>query len=124
MKLEEATTSKASRSQVTPGTEPRTNVEQVLKELRRGHTIIEMQEKMQEVVAAVKDTAKKGSLTLQLSIEPRTPGDPNEVVIDAIVTSKIPQKTRPKTIFFTTRNNGLQREDPRQGTLEGIIEAD
>ena len=120
--MENQTESKTAQPTATDaGAQPTTNIEQVLRECRRGNTLLELQESLQEVVAAVKDTAKKGTLTLKIEVECRTPGDPKEVVIDARVEAKLPKPTRPKTIFFTTDKNTLQRADPRQGTLGGIL---
>lgn len=120
--MPETQTRTDARNRTQPGEEPRTNIEVILKDLRRGRTLLDLQEQLQKVVAAVKSTGKKGELTLSLAIACRTPGNKREVEIDSKVKAKIPEAIRPTTIFFTTEQNTLQREDPRQGQLEGIID--
>lgn len=38
--------------------------------------------------------------------------------------AKLPQPTKGKTIMFATPQNNLQRENPKQQTLDGIRNAD
>ncbi|WP_407715761.1 hypothetical protein ACJJWD_09400 [Comamonas testosteroni] len=69
------------------------------------------------------ETGKLSELTLKIKLKP-LPGTSGQVELDTDVKSKLPQPTRGKTLMFTTPNNNLQRENPKQQTLEGLRTAD
>jgi len=86
----------------------------IIKELGRGNTYAEISDYLQQLVLAVQETRKAGSLQFTLKIKPN--GDHSFFVSDDIK-AKIPQPARPETIFFVTAAGELVRNDPRQADL-------
>ena len=82
----------------------------VLGELGRGSTAEELTSRLSEVVQAVRETQKVGGLTLDLKVKPN--GD--TVIITDSIKSKVPEGTRADTLFFTTSDGSLVRNDPAQ----------
>jgi hypothetical protein len=115
---------KKEKTTVKPGELPKLNVIEVLKELRKGKTLFDLQDGLQELVHAVRETKRKGKIVFEMGVECRTPGNASSVEITDKVTVKLPEKLRERTTMFTTNKNTLQRTDPRQGTLEGFEEED
>lgn len=95
---------------------PGDRVIEVLRNLRSGRTVSELEEELRQVVARCRDTGKKGTLTLTLSIDPTKAGDGTYSINDKVV-SKLPEFERHATLFFGTPDGNLQREDPRQQAL-------
>ena len=89
----------------------------VISQLRRGQTAADLAEGLAELVAAVRATGKKGSLTLKLTLAPHAKGDDVILTLSDDVTLKVPRAERGSSIFYATDSNGLVRNDPRQGEL-------
>ena len=94
-----------------------TDVLAVLSQLRRGQTAADLADGLRDLVAAVRATGKKGSLTLKLTVAPHSNGDDVTLTLADDVTLKVPRAERGSSIFFATEQNGLVRNDPRQGEL-------
>ena len=120
----EKAAAKKTASAVTPGDKPTMNVLEVLETHRRGRTLGDIQDALQELVAAVQDTKRKGAITVAISAECRTPGSAKTLDISVKVRMALPEPIREKTTYFATEQHTLQREDPTQGTLAGIIDED
>lgn len=88
----------------------------ILLALNRGRTHTELSVGMQELVAAVEDTGKKGSITLTINISPTKSEGVLEVT--EAVAVKSPTHTRAASLFYADDDHNLVREDPRQMTLE------
>lgn len=88
-----------------------------LREHRAGLTGQEAGKGLNDLVAAVVDTGKAGTLTITFKIKPlgRDKGDGLEVSADVVV--KSPTLPKGVSIFYPTPNNNLQRQDPRQADL-------
>lgn len=81
--------------------------------MERGDLLPSLDEKLAELVAAVRKTGKGGTLTLTLALKPE--GKSGELVTAAAkVANKLPQEPRSPSLFYTTPGDGLQRDDPRQ----------
>lgn len=89
----------------------------VIAQLRRGQTATDLSEALLELVAAVRETGKKGTLTLKLTVAPHAKGDDVILTLTDDVTLKTPRAERGSSIFYATDDNGLVRNDPRQGEL-------
>lgn len=84
-----------------------------------GHT--KASELMQEVVGAVRDTGKKGVLTIKVMIEPlKNQEDTLLTVIE--VDAKLPVNPPKAAVFYADEDNNLQRNDPNQLQFDGLRE--
>lgn len=89
-------------------------INDVLMQIRGGAAISDAAKDLNELVRAVKETNKAGSLTIKLTVEPDKT-DNTVVTIQPDVTLKLPKKARAKGIFYVDDKTGdLTREDPRQ----------
>lgn len=88
--------------------------DETLKDIEYGHLSRELAEVQQEIVKAVSETNKAGSITLTLSFKPEGNG---QLTIKADIKKKIPQLPRGTSLFFMTPEGNIQREDPRQQKL-------
>ncbi len=86
----------------------------VLRELN-GDAYDEMGLQLGEVVTAVLDTLKSGSITVSLSIKPNGKG---AVTVSHDIKAKVPQAASPQTTFFATSSGSLMRRDPNQTEMQ------
>lgn len=86
-----------------------------LQELNRGRVHDELSRELQRLVEAVVDTGRKGTLTLQLTINPT--GDTGAMSINDQISVKAPRHDRAASLFFVTDDANLVRHDPRQMEL-------
>jgi hypothetical protein len=85
-----------------------------LGEIEGGRFLREATEQVREIVLAVMETRKKGSMTLKFAFTPTGKG---AVEIDAKLDAKVPEHDRTTTTFFTTPEGTLMRDDPAQPRL-------
>jgi hypothetical protein len=85
--------------------------------LNKGATVAELDARLSEVVAAVRATAKPGAITLTLKIVPGSKDNAELVFINPEVKIKTPATPQGSTLFFTTEDNRLTRNDERQHDL-------
>jgi len=76
-----------------------------------------------DAVHAATETGKAAEITLKIKFKP-IGGKAGQVELDIDVKTKLPAPTRGKTLMFATPDNNLQRENPRQQTLDGLRTAD
>jgi hypothetical protein len=89
-----------------------------LQDLRDGRTHAEMSSGLADLLAAVKDTGKGGTLTLQLKIKPGARGrDVDKVIIVDNVKVDLPKPERGEDFFWVNDDNQLSRNHPRQQSL-------
>lgn len=89
----------------------------VLQDLRYGTLHDELSDKLQEVVNACIDTGKVGSITLSIKLKP---GKSGELEIIDTVKAQIPELEKGTSIMWATPEGNLQRQDPRQMTIDGL----
>ncbi|WP_131104048.1 hypothetical protein [Ornithinimicrobium sufpigmenti] len=92
-----------------------------LREHGRGRTHDELGEALHTLIARVKDTGKKGSVTLTVVVEPMKKDDRMVVVGDKIAI-KLPEHDRPSGLWFVGKDGNLQRDDPDQLAFEALRE--
>jgi hypothetical protein len=85
--------------------------------LNKGATVAELNDKLAEVVAAVRATAKSGAISLTLKISPGSKGNADMVFIEPDIKIKTPTEPKGSTLFFTTEDNRLTRYNDRQREL-------
>lgn len=89
----------------------------VLQELRYGTLHDELTDKLQEVVNACIETGKAGGITLAIKLKPGKGGELE--IVDQIKT-QIPELEKGSSIMWATPEGSLQRQDPRQMTIDGL----
>lgn len=88
----------------------------VLREHRRGGLVTELDEGLAEVLSAVEDTDKQGTITITIKIIPDRSG---AVVVEDTLKVNPPERKKPTSLFFR-RGDTLVREDPNQFVLPGM----
>lgn len=88
----------------------------VLQSLQQGKTHRELSTALQDLVGAVKETSRAGTLTLKLKVSKSKVGGALE--IDDTITTSIPEPKRDASLFFVDRNNNLVRDNPAQTELD------
>lgn len=71
-------------------------------------------EELHKLVAAVRDTGKKGTVTLRVTVSAL---DEDTLVTMIDVTSALPKQQAKTAVFFADEDGNLTREDPRQTHL-------
>lgn len=85
-----------------------------LREIRSGNCLDELSVSLNDLVAAVRNTGKSGELILKVKVTPAGSGRVEAIQVDDSIIVKMPELPKPSTLFFTTEDNNLQRQDPRQ----------
>lgn len=88
----------------------------ILLDLNRGRTHSEASVRMQELVAAVMETGRKGSLSIVITVAKSKASGQVEILDE--VRCKTPQPDRAASIFFVDDDANLTRHDPHQLELE------
>ena len=93
-----------------------------LRYIGKGAINDELTEKMAELVKAVRETGKKGEITLKISVAMMASGNEDMVKLTPMVSAKIPETDSPVTIMYSTHDGDLLREDPdkQQTTLRQV----
>lgn len=84
----------------------------------------EASEKIQEVVQAVIDTGKAGSVTLKVDVAPMKGAEDGTLMIAVNVAAKVPVTPSKAAVFYADDDNNLTRTDPKQLTFEGLREVE
>lgn len=92
---------------------------QFLQEARRGGLHTELSDTLAELVLAVQDTGKKGTIKLTLSVE-QSKDDESIVVVNDDISVSVPKHTTKPTLFWPDQLGNLQRRDPRQAEIPGL----
>lgn len=90
--------------------------------LRYGTLHDDLTDALNKLTDDVTRTGKVGALTLSIKLKPTNNSGQIEVIDDIKVTT--PKETKGTTIMFATPDNNLQREDPRQQSIEGLRSVD
>lgn len=88
---------------------------QLLQEQRKGVLHTELSEQLQELVTAVVEHDKAGTLTIQLTVAPG-PEEGTVRVLDK-ATLKAPEAEKKPSVFWPDEQGNLSRRDPRQPEL-------
>lgn len=85
----------------------------VLREYRNGRAADVASQRLAELVQAVDETGKAGSLTITFKVKPEKGGG-SQKTIACDVKSKIPEIDLPEAVFFSDAEGSLHRADPHQ----------
>lgn len=88
----------------------------VLRDIRRGRAVEQATRLLAEVVRAVDETGKPGSVTLTLTVKPEKGGGSQKTII-AAVKAKKPEGDIPEAVFFSDPDGDLHRTDPAQSEM-------
>lgn len=92
---------------------PRKTFASFVIEQRNGALHAEASETLAELVRAVQDHGKAGTVQITIRIAPGSKGT-NTLVVSDDVKIKAPQGDRPAALFFPDDDGNLHRSDPRQ----------
>lgn len=90
-----------------------------LAQIERGNIVIELDEGLAEIVAAVQATGKKGKVTLTIDVKKISKGDDPAMEVKAEVKLTLPHRDRVSTIMYADHGL-LVRSDPRQQEIKGL----
>ena len=79
-----------------------------------GRTATELTDGLAELVRRVKDTGKKGSISLTVAVEPLKGSDNTTFLVKDSINLKLPEFDRSASVYFADDDGGLHRNDPRQ----------
>lgn len=88
-----------------------------LLEHNKGRTHDELSQAMRNLVLAVHETGKGGTITLKISVKEF---DDHTVGVTDHVAVKLPEADRGTSIFFSTESGDLVRDDPYQQSIFDI----
>lgn len=94
-----------------------TNIIDVIKDLNKGASVIDLSMALEEVVQAVKETGLPGAITYKIKVAPfknNAAGDVTQIWVEDDIAVKRPCRRRKGSLFFPTRANTLSRNDPAQ----------
>lgn len=89
----------------------------VIQELRYGTLHDELTDNLQALVNACVSTGKAGSIGFTLKLKP---GKGGELEITDQIKTNIPELEKGSSIMWATPEGNLQRQDPRQMTIDGL----
>ena|SRR6185437_1987658 len=85
----------------------------ILRDIRKGRPVEEATTALADVVRAVDETGKEGSVTIVLKVKPAKHGGPEKTIVAEVKTKKPVADIAP-AIFFSDDDGDLHRVDPRQ----------
>lgn len=88
----------------------------VLREIRKGRAVDLASERLADLVRAVDETGKAGSVTITLKVKPEKGGG-SQKTIAVEVKAKIPEIDLPEAVFFSDGEGDLHRSDPQQSEM-------
>ena len=86
---------------------------------QQGRAHEELTEGLHEVIAAVKETGKAGSVSVTIKVEPDKKASGVFRISDSVAV-KVPVHDRGTRIYFADESGNLTRSDPNQPELEGL----
>ena len=89
--------------------------EEVLAEMEGGRVLYDLEEGLTNLIAAVMDTKKPGTIELKIAVAPTGRGS---VTMATNVKTKEPEHDRPTSTFFVDDKWQLHRDDPRQEKMD------
>lgn len=92
-----------------------------LREQSGGNTHDELSEALWDLVARVRDTGKKGTVSLTVTVAPMK-GSDNVLVITDEIKLRVPEHDRKASLFYADKTGNLTRQDPNQLTFESLRE--
>jgi hypothetical protein len=95
------------------------NFLEFLQTFRRGELIHQADEKLTQVIAAMRDTGGNGTLTIKLPFKMNKAG---QIECTPDISAKTPMKPMGTGIYYASDEGQLSRRDPNQMDIEDEIE--
>lgn len=92
-----------------------------LREQSHGKTHDEMGEALYDLVARVRDTGKKGTVSLTITVAPMDK-DVSVLVVSDEIKLRLPEHDRKASLFYPDKSGNLSRTDPNQLSFESLRE--
>ena len=89
----------------------------ILREIRKGRPVEEATLALADIVRAVDETGKAGSVTITLTVKPAKHGGPEKTLVCEVKAKKPIAEIAP-AVFFSDADGDLHRVDPRQEEME------
>lgn len=86
---------------------------------RSGTLLRDFGDSLAEVVEAVRETGRAGSLMLTVKIRPAAKNGGPSVVVSDLLVAKPPKPEVAETVMYALEGGALSRRDPRQPSLPG-----
>ena len=86
-----------------------------------GKTHEELSNALYDLVARVRDTGKKGTVSLTVTVGPLK-GDIDVLVVSDEIKLRLPEHDRKASLFYPDGDGNLSRRDPNQLTFENLRE--
>jgi len=83
------------------------------------HVVNEGDEELSKVLSAIRDTGKKGSISIVLTITPNK-GDENIKELTGVVKAAAPRRTPKPTMMFEQHDGTLARTDPNAMSFDSL----
>ncbi|PYG00186.1 hypothetical protein SAMN05216184_104125 [Georgenia satyanarayanai] len=93
-----------------------------LREQQSGRTHDELSQNLRDLVSAVVDTGKKGTLTLQITVAPFDRAEGDALIVSDAVKLSLPQHDRRKSIFHADKHHNLTKDDPAALPFDSLRE--
>jgi hypothetical protein len=92
-----------------------------LREQSGGKTHEELGVALYDLVGRVRDTGKKGTVTLTITVAPLK-NDVDVLVVSDEIKLRVPEHDRKASLFYADKTGNLTRQDPGQLTFESLRE--
>jgi len=92
-----------------------------LREQSKGTTHDELSEGLHALTQRVRDTGRKGSMLLTITVAPLDK-DVDRLVVSDAIKLKLPEHDRKASLFYPDENGNLSRTDPQQLAFESLRE--
>lgn len=92
-----------------------------LREQSKGKTHDELSDALHDLIAKVRDTGKKGTLALVVTVSPLK-DDIDVLVVSDEIKLKLPEHDRKASMFYPDEHGNLSRTDPHQLTFDSLKE--
>jgi hypothetical protein len=91
----------------------------VVMDIGGGRLHARLSDQLAAVTAAVKETGKKGTLTIKIEVKPLPKANNGTLIVTGSSAAKAPESDEdsPTSVFFADDGGNLSRDDPKQPTL-------
>lgn len=89
-----------------------------LSALNKGALDVELTEAMADLVQQVRDTHKKGSISLTITVSMLNSSADDVMKLTPEIKLNVPKMAQPSAVFWSTADGDLLRNDPQQSGFE------